>query len=71
MLLQPGIDVVPVGVHTRTRLILPASHPLLCCALPAVLQAGMTIVPVGVDAQGNINIAEMRQKAELHKVTHT
>ena len=28
----------------------------------------MTIVPVGVDAQGNINIAELKQKAEQHKV---
>ena len=27
----------------------------------------MTIVPVGVDAQGNINIAELRQKAEANK----
>lgn len=31
------------------------------------LQAGMTIVPVGVDAQGNINVAELKQKAEQHK----
>ena len=34
-----------------------------CCPM----QAGMTIVPVGVDAQGNINIAELKQKAEQHK----
>jgi len=27
----------------------------------------MTIVPVGVDAQGNINVAELKQKAEQHK----
>jgi glycine cleavage system protein P-like pyridoxal-binding family len=31
------------------------------------LQAGMSIVPVGVDAQGNVNIAELKQKAEQHK----
>jgi glycine dehydrogenase len=34
---------------------------------PCCLQAGMTIVPVGVDAKGNINIAELKQKAEQHK----
>lgn len=27
----------------------------------------MTIVPVGVDAQGNINVAELKAKAEQHK----
>jgi glycine cleavage system protein P-like pyridoxal-binding family len=31
------------------------------------MQAGMTIVPVGVDAKGNINIEEVRQKAQQHK----
>lgn len=29
--------------------------------------AGMTIVPVGVDSKGNIDIEELRQKAEEHK----
>ena len=45
-----------------------------CCGLPLAplprlppFQAGMTIVPVGVDAKGNINIAELKQKAEQHK----
>ena len=49
-----------VGLPPRTTQ--PPPHPALPC-----LQAGMTIVPVGVDAKGNINIAELKQKAEQHK----
>lgn len=43
----------------------PCSSQTLPC--PSARQAGMTIVPVGVDAKGNINIAELKQKAEQHK----
>lgn len=54
---------------------MPSLLPSPCCHLPnsthycasPPLQAGMTIVPVGVDAQGNINVAELKQKAEQHK----
>lgn len=49
----------------------PMPQPTVTFCLPASpslsRQAGMTIVPVGVDAKGNINIAELKQKAEQHK----
>lgn len=32
-----------------------------------MLVAGMRIVPIGVDRKGNINIAELKAKAEEHK----
>ena len=45
--------IIPVSAHGTN----PAS----------AVMAGMTIVPVGVDAQGNINIQELKQKAEENK----
>jgi len=32
-----------------------------------LLLAGMRIVPIGVDKEGNINMVELKQKAEEHK----
>lgn len=50
-----NVCIIPVSAHGTN----PAS----------AVMAGMTIVPVGVDAQGNINIAELRAKAEANKDT--
>jgi glycine dehydrogenase len=47
------ICIIPVSAHGTN----PAS----------AIMAGMKIVPVGVDAQGNINIEEVRAKATEHK----
>lgn len=49
------VCIIPVSAHGTN----PAS----------AVMAGMTIVPVGVDAHGNINIAELKEKAEAHKDT--
>lgn len=48
-----NVCIIPVSAHGTN----PAS----------AVMAGMTIVPVGVDAQGNINIAELKAKAEQNK----
>ncbi len=45
--------IIPVSAHGTN----PAS----------AVMAGMSIVPVGVDQQGNINMAELKQKAEQNK----
>lgn len=47
------VCIIPVSAHGTN----PAS----------AVMAGMSIVPVGVDAQGNINIQELKQKAEENK----
>ncbi|KAL4527675.1 hypothetical protein Ndes2526B_g08646 [Nannochloris sp. 'desiccata'] len=48
-----NVCIIPVSAHGTN----PAS----------AVMAGMTIVPVGVDAKGNINIPELKKKAEEHK----
>jgi glycine dehydrogenase len=48
-----NVCIIPVSAHGTN----PAS----------AIMAGMTIVPVGVDAKGNVNIAEVKAKAEQHK----
>ncbi|KAK9819612.1 hypothetical protein WJX72_000294 [[Myrmecia] bisecta] len=48
-----NICIIPVSAHGTN----PAS----------AIMAGMDIVPIGVDKQGNINIAELKQKAEANK----
>ena len=48
-----NVCIIPVSAHGTN----PAS----------AVMAGMTIVPVGVDAQGNINIPELKAKATQHK----
>lgn len=50
---QRKICIIPVSAHGTN----PAS----------AVMAGMSIVPVGVDPQGNINIEELKSKAEQHK----
>ncbi|EIE25206.1 glycine dehydrogenase [Coccomyxa subellipsoidea C-169] len=47
------ICIIPVSAHGTN----PAS----------AVMAGMRIVPIGVDRKGNINIGELRAKAEEHK----
>ena len=47
------VCIIPISAHGTN----PAS----------AVMAGMTIVPVGVDSKGNIDIEELRQKAEEHK----
>jgi glycine dehydrogenase len=47
------VCLIPVSAHGTN----PAS----------AVMAGMRIVPVGVDAQGNIDVAELKAKAEQHK----
>ncbi|KAL4447273.1 hypothetical protein ABPG77_007306 [Micractinium sp. CCAP 211/92] len=53
------------GDHHRNVCIIPVSAHGTNPA--SAVMCGMTIVPVGVDAKGNINIAELKQKAEQHK----
>ena len=48
-----NVCIIPTSAHGTN----PAS----------AIMAGMTIVTVGTDAQGNIDIAEMREKTALHK----
>lgn len=48
-----NVCIIPVSAHGTN----PAS----------AVMAGMTIVPVGVDAKGNVNIAELKEKAEANK----
>ena len=50
---QRKICIIPVSAHGTN----PAS----------AVMAGMSIVPVGVDKEGNINIAELKEKAEQNK----
>jgi glycine dehydrogenase len=47
------VCIIPVSAHGTN----PAS----------AVMAGMSIVPVGVDQQGNINMEELKQKAEQNK----
>ncbi|KAI8106487.1 hypothetical protein M9435_001031 [Picochlorum sp. BPE23] len=53
------------GDHHRDVCIIPVSAHGTNPA--SAIMAGMKIVPVGVDEKGNINISEVRQKAEEHK----
>jgi len=53
MALSRQVCIIPVSAHGTN----PAS----------AVMAGMSIVPVGVDQQGNINMAELKQKAEQNK----
>ncbi len=48
------------GDHHRNVCIIPVSAHGTNPA--SAVMAGMTIVPVGVDAKGNINIAELKEK---------
>ena len=48
-----NVCIIPVSAHGTN----PAS----------AVMAGMSIIPVGVDSLGNINIAELKAKAEQHK----
>lgn len=50
---QRNVCIIPTSAHGTN----PASAAML----------GMKIVPVGCDEKGNVNIAELRQKAEKHK----
>lgn len=47
------VCIIPVSAHGTN----PAS----------AVMAGMSIVPVGVDSKGNIDMAELKQKAEQNK----
>ena len=48
-----NVCIIPVSAHGTN----PAS----------AVMAGMTIVPVGVDAKGNVDIAQLQERAEQHK----
>ena len=50
---QRKVCIIPVSAHGTN----PAS----------AVMAGMSIVPIGVDRQGNIDIEELRRKAEENK----
>ena len=47
------ICIIPVSAHGTN----PAS----------AVMAGMSVMPVGVDKQGNINMSELKEKAEKNK----
>lgn len=53
------------GDHERKVCIIPVSAHGTNPA--SAVMAGMSIVPVGVDKEGNINIAELKEKAEKNK----
>lgn len=53
------------GDHHRNVCIIPVSAHGTNPA--SAVMAGMTIVPVGVDSLGNINIQELKEKAEANK----
>eukprot|EP00798_Chlamydomonas_sp_ICE-L_P019990 gene19990-26705_t len=53
------------GDHTRNVCIIPVSAHGTNPA--SAVMAGMKIVPVSTDAVGNINMAELKQKAEANK----
>jgi len=48
-----NVCIIPVSAHGTN----PAS----------AVMVGMTIVPIGVDAKGNVDIGELREKAAHHK----
>ena len=53
------------GDHDRKICIIPVSAHGTNPA--SAVMAGMSIVPVGVDQKGNIDMKELKEKAEQHK----